>query len=898
VVISKVIDYCDMDMEIYHIPPGNRGFGEGLLKRLAGRTEGPDYSGIMYLAPTTHMLRNWKHAFRKEAGECYIPPRIMDLRQVARNICTTSGSRQIIPGPLMPVIISASEQCGMGYANIVSHLIGELKSHYPSTGPDQIRESLAEAASELDIPDEVSGRITDALDVFERYEETLAEKGLMDEFDMLSTAAGAIKGTVADILILDGFYEITRAEEHLVRALVEHAEGTVITVPVSAADDDLSHCYTSGIRDFFNVRPVTLESSVPERVMHLYPSSSMEEEVEDIARRIKSGYITGRQRDLEDIFVVFPSLRTYRRMVERVFRRYGIPCSVTGSMSHAVERARLDLLSMLDAVSGDYPRIELSRFLTSPFFQNIPAALREGMPLICLESGIIKGRDSWLQAFRARGLNKEGAWVFKVLGPLESIRKKGGYREFAGAVLDIIRTLGFKAPEGGDFAPEDLLKDLSQLDGIIGNKADLSGFIDTIRMFMRHGGDEDRPGVRVAELFDMRGLEPGMLYMGGLRDGDIPSPPRMDLLLPDSLRKRLGLVDMQRHMRLQKLIFTRLTAVSGGLGLSYPTMDGDSYFLPSVFVSGAEVKSDTPSGLFSPEEEMLRKGNTPLSEHIRQIRDIKRYKEDSAISVTDIDSYRSCPRRFLIERGLKLRPPEIKEYEIDALTTGTLAHMVMERVAPEAAEDLDRFRKLVSEALDEVLLDQPLNAYFKNLFREAFMGIAADIFALEEDIRAKGYSFASAEEKIECEPIEGVRLKGKVDRLDKGPDGQGVEVLDYKTGPTDLTGSKILKLGATLQLPIYAAMLRKNGMRPERVGIYSLRDLKIKWLPGRKDQKDGRSIDDYIESSLKYLGETAAGIRSGDFTARPIEEHRCRMCPERPYCPFIQRGREEEGEEA
>ncbi|NIT02550.1 MAG: hypothetical protein GTO09_10505, partial [Candidatus Latescibacteria bacterium] len=65
---------------------------------------------------------------------------------------------------------------------------------------------------------------------------------------------------------------------------------------------------------------------------------------------------------------------------------------------------------------------------------------------------------------------------------------------------------------------------------------------------------------------------------------------------------------------------------------------------------------------------------------MNEIRDIKRYRGNSHIRVTDIDSYRSCPRRFFIEKVLGIEPPELREYEVDPKTIGIIVHEVMERL--------------------------------------------------------------------------------------------------------------------------------------------------------------------------------------------------------------------------
>jgi ATP-dependent helicase/DNAse subunit B len=879
-----------MAIEIYHIPPGNRDFRESLLKRLINEVKGPDYSGIYHLAPTSHISNAWKRAFHKAAGKCYIPPQAMTLRQLSKRLCTTYAGRPVISRALIPVIISGLEGSSPGHSNIVADMISELKQHYPNEPPDSIRKTLDEVLAELDIPEEVRNRTMNSMDMFLRYDNALKLKGFMDEDDTLPLAAELAreKRLKPDILLLDGFYEITPAEELLIRNLISVSGKTIATIPIDI-NDDLTYCYSNNLKNHFNIDVTSLPASDPMDKLFFRPSPSLEEEINDIARHIKGSFITGRARELDDIYLVFPSQRLYMDMTERIFKRYGIPLNFSTSRPFSRSRPYIDLLSLLEAVSEDYPRLKFSRFLSSSFFYKIPAILKKSVPAVALNAGIVKGRDSWIGAFRKFGAHEELLSVFKILKPLDNIKYIALFGDFVKVILNILRTLRFMPfaePDGGLSELEAVLYKFSVLDEILGKKVDLAFFADTLRRILdeppRHS---DEPGVRAAGLFEVRGLEPESLYMAGLKDGDLPSRPDIDFMLPDSVRRHLGLVDMKRHLRLQEHIFRRLVQASKRNYLSYPTMEGEKFFLPSVFLSDAEEKIEKISGVFSKEEALLSRGRKKLEAHFGEIQGIKQALK--TINVTDIDGYRSCPRRFYIEKVLRLEPPEILEFEMDALTLGTLAHEVMERLITIPFENIEEFTRNASEALDKTLSGKPLDEYLKSLFRETFMEIIPEIYKLEESINADGFSFHKAEYKLEGEPFKGIRLRGKVDRIDLTPGG-AAEVIDYKTGSPQFSSSRVLKKGALLQLFLYAALLKKTGMRPERVGIYSLKDMKIKWIPGKKDIDKGNTLDLFIDAALGFLKDTVTGMRSGDFRARPLEEQSCRTCPEGPYCPYIQ----------
>ena len=107
--------------------------------------------------------------------------------------------------------------------------------------------------------------------------------------------------------------------------------------------------------------------------------------------------------------------------------------------------------------------------------------------------------------------------------------------------------------------------------------------------------------------------------------------------------------------------------------------------------------------------------------------------------------------------------------------------------------------------------------------------------------------------------------------------------MDYKTGSV-IIGSETIKKGRELQLPLYAAMMKAEGMEIDKAGIYSLKDIGIKWIPTKRDKN---TMDDYISSALKFLEETVKEMGEGKFYARPSDEFYCSSCAESPFCPYI-----------
>jgi RecB family exonuclease len=551
-------------------------------------------------------------------------------------------------------------------------------------------------------------------------------------------------------------------------------------------------------------------------------------------------------------------------------------------------------MSMIRAVADGYPRLDLARFLVSPHFKKIPSDVRKKAPEAALNSGMIKGRGAWIKALEA----DSARWIFRILDPLYSIRSSSTFDMFINVLRKILDAFIFHPDDSSPAEAARMLESLRPCGEIAQKEVSLPDFADALEslLWSSHKDDESS-GVETATIFEVRGLEPDILYIGGLKDGDIPSRPNIDLLLPDTVRKRLGLVDVNRHMDLQEKIFTRLRMSARELYLSYPAMEEDKVYLPSVFLSAIADSPYPVTGHYSVEEAMTAWGGDSLTPRLGEITLPGAYARERTLSVTEIDSYRRCPRRFAIERLLGISPTEISEYELEPTELGSIVHRIMENLITGHTGTLDEFRLKAAGAIETAITEAGTDVFFSDLIRESFLSVLPGIHELEISISADGYRVKAKEEEIRGEPLAGIKLKGKADRIDISSEGK-TSLIDYKTGSATISGQALESRGENLQLFLYAAMLRDMGIDTERVGIYSLKDIDIKWVPGKRDISKNRDIDYFMDAALSYLSSTVNEMRQGQFPARPIAANVCNNCHEVPFCPYFQSSVNDRGDDA
>ena len=247
-----------------------------------------------------------------------------------------------------------------------------------------------------------------------------------------------------------------------------------------------------------------------------------------------------------------------------------------------------------------------------------------------------------------------------------------------------------------------------------------------------------------------------------------------------------------------------------------------------------------------------------------------------AISPSRAADYKQCPLKYRFRTIDRL-----EEAPSPAAVRGTLVHAVLEEIfelpaaerTPEAARALlpGRWEALVAERpeLAEMLAADP------KLSEDSWFADAGKLtdrwFTLEDPSRLEP---AEREVKVEVE-VDGLTLRGVVDRVDVAPQGQ-VRVVDYKTGRTPGPG---FEGKALFQMKFYGlVMWRRTGRVPDLLQLVYLGDgTVIRYEP---DEADLLALECNVKAVWAAI-ERAVAER--DF--RPNPSRLCSWCDFKPLCP-------------
>lgn len=414
-----------------------------------------------------------------------------------------------------------------------------------------------------------------------------------------------------------------------------------------------------------------------------------------------------------------------------------------------------------------------------------------------------------------------------------------------------------------------------------------------------------KPGLEMMGWLELALDDAPVLLLTGLQEGCVPAGTGDDSLLPDSLRRTLGLADDRRRqardgMLLRQMIETRQSGDRHvRLVVSRHGADGDPR-LPSRLLFACDPEeaarraagfahrpSDVvPPSLFSVgQERALRPPlpsvpNSPLTE----------------LSVSDFGDYLACPYRFYLRHVLKLDEQDDSQDEMDRRLFGTLIHdclAVFGKYGPSEAVDVATIQAYLQAQLT-VQSQRRFGAHpppaVHLQVRQASRRLAA--FAVWQAQSAKdGWAiqsdFSEKELTASFKVDESLfTIRGRLDRVDYHRGSDRYRILDYKTGDAGKgpeekhrkkTPGAINTQWIDLQLPLYRLLLASNGgaqdkIAPDEMGYVLLSaDLSPITFSDKNKRSGGSGFvrvpwsDSDHDSALECAREVIRGVRGGKF---------------------------------
>ncbi len=233
------------------------------------------------------------------------------------------------------------------------------------------------------------------------------------------------------------------------------------------------------------------------------------------------------------------------------------------------------------------------------------------------------------------------------------------------------------------------------------------------------------------------------------------------------------------------------------------------------------------------------------------------------LSPTTVDTYLSCPLKYLLEKGWGLRGgPKA------AMTFGNLMHVTVQHFVSGLCKGLP----MPFEELEAIYhREWPAGKYGDDFQEEEYRKAGLDqLRAFHARYLELRPDVLFQEKRFELPLTGDVVLAGRIDQVNRIAKGR-VEVVDYKTG----TPKKQKDVDKDLQLSLYALAAREAlELDPARLTLWYL----------KADERLETTRDDAdVNDARQKVIEVAAQIRAGQFDARP--GYLCRFCDYQSICP-------------
>ena len=243
------------------------------------------------------------------------------------------------------------------------------------------------------------------------------------------------------------------------------------------------------------------------------------------------------------------------------------------------------------------------------------------------------------------------------------------------------------------------------------------------------------------------------------------------------------------------------------------------------------------------------------------------------LSPSKVSSFTDCALAFRFSAIDRLPEPPTP-----AATKGTLVHAALERLhlLPRAERTPEAGLACLDEAAAELRTDPDyLGLDMTAGQAAAFHAEAADLvrnyFQIEDPTKIQAIGL---ELKVEAE-IDGIRLRGIIDRLELDADGELI-VTDYKTGSAPSTQYERKRLSG---VHIYSLLCEQMlGRRPRTVQLLYLKaPLAIATVPTDRSTRGTRRTLGAVWQAVERACERE------DF--RPQRSRLCDFCSFQAYCP-------------
>lgn len=385
------------------------------------------------------------------------------------------------------------------------------------------------------------------------------------------------------------------------------------------------------------------------------------------------------------------------------------------------------------------------------------------------------------------------------------------------AAEDFARTAIWEREDGRALGK--MVEELRQQAGAAGTlveTADLGGVLrDCMEAIAVRPGYGGHPRVAIYGLLEARMARADLVICGGLNEGSWPQPPGADALLAPAILRALGVPGAEFRIGLAA------HDLAGAMGapevvLSRSLRDAEGPTLPSRFLLrveallGDDLDKEHRELAIPALLPLLDRQRPPAPEYPRPAPNPPPDKRDVPIKVTALDRLLGDPYQFYALAILDLRQlqPLAADPFSDPALRGTLVHGILDKW--HRAKVTQPGLALAPFAADCFAAER-VHPLFRALWQPRLIAAMERFDQWIAENAAAGRTVLASEIDGEM-TVDGVRIMGRADRIDRLADGS-LGIVDYKTGAPP--AKKQVTAGYALQLGLLG-LIAQSGQFTDR----------------------------------------------------------------------------------
>lgn len=679
---------------------------------------------------------------------------------------------------------------------------------------------------------------------------------------------------------------------------------------------------------------------------HLAPATvcaypTVDAELEAAARWARALLEAG---SVQRIGIVVPDLQTQRQRVERIFADVLEPALLLAPHTLPT-RFNVSLappLIQYPPINAALQLLELSRrslnltdvsgLLCSPYLiaaqQEMSARarfdlwLRRAGELELRLDDLLRWMIEWENRFETvtelRGRLGEFARQAQALNGQRTLR------QWCQVIHGLLDGVGWPGQRSADSAEQQLLAawaslldEWVHLESVLGQCC-FDEALDTLRRLAQETlfqpESPDAP-VQIMGEREAAGLWFDALWVTGNHDEALPAAPRPHPFLPSTLQRRAGvpLSSAESALAAGGRWLETLRQCATQIVFSYPRQDQDRELHASPLL--APMTAVQPGALPCWEGvdvcstlHRSRAGETWIDDSGPPLADGAALSLGTAV----FKHQAACPFRAFAEVRLAAVTPPAPQFGLASSERGTLLHRALERIWKElgshqalcalSSDELEaRVKRASAAAVADLAHRRPstLTPTFAAMEIQRLTTLLLRWLELE---KTRAPFDVIQTEQLTFIEIGGLRVQGRVDRIDKLVDG-GYVVIDYKTGTPPKLDHWFGRRPDDPQLPLYGLALG-DEVTALTFAQVTVRSLGFNGYADREGVAPGvRVFADSIHGSAagrdwakqweewrQDLQRLAAAIRAGDATTDPVDgEKTCTHCNLQPLCRIAER---------